>query len=283
MKVMDKMNSIYENGLEEFVINVDRISVNNSDIIKSSFEYLDPDYREYFSDVFCPQELLECLSAARNGTACSIKGQSAGILDITTRDLSFNTSDRGMGGTMPIESTFDHFFLDAFTVIENGEKKRFTRDVSIGEVERYILDILKKDPSMVKNFDPRVFEVAVSALLKDIGFDKVSLSRFSKDGGIDILAFYAEGLTSKTVVVEVKRHADNVGLEIADRLFGVQHRDKHDKSLLITSSGIARGVKERYSAHTETMSFLDFDTLSELLQRDSNWSQTPSGLWAREV
>lgn len=61
----------------------------------------------------------------------------------------------------------------------------------------------------------------------------------------------------------------------------MKHRDRRDKSLLVTSSSIARGVRESYSTHTDTMSFMDFDKLSELLQRDSSWSQTPSGLWTK--
>jgi hypothetical protein len=278
---LSKLENIYKNGLDEFVIKVDRVTTQRVDTIEASFEYLDPDYQDYFSDVFEIEQLLNGLAKARNGEMASIKGAKSGVLDITSANLAFNKSDRSLGGQMPIDTTFDHFFLDAFTVIENGERKRHKRDISIGEAENCILGVLKKDPALIRQLDARVFEVSVSAVLRDIGFDRVELSRFSKDGGTDILAFYVEGGVNKTVVVEVKRHKDNVGIGVADRLFGVQHRDKRDKSLLVTSSAIAKGVVESYSAHTETMSFMDFAKLSELLQRDSSWSQSPSGLWTQ--
>ncbi len=278
---MSKIENIYRHGLEEFVINVDRVTDQHVDTVKASFEYLEPEYPKYFSDIFEVEELFNGLTKARTGELASIKGVKSGVLDISSANLAFNTRDGSLGGQMPIKSTFDHFFLDAFTVIENGERKRHARDIVIGETEKCILDVLKKDTSLIKRLDARVFEVAVSALLKDIGFDRVELSRFSKDGGTDILAIYVEGAVRKTVVVEVKRHQDNVGLAIADRLFGVKHRKKADKSLLVTSSSIARGVAELYSADTDTMSFMDFDLLSDLLKRDSNWSQSVSGLWAQ--
>lgn len=277
---MSKTENIYKSGLDEFVINVDRVTDQGVDTVKASFEYLEPEYRSYFSDVFEIDQLLKGLTTARGGEVASIKGGKSGVLEVSVSSLAFNTHNRSLGGQMPIQ-TFDHFFLDAFTVIENGEKKRYARDISIGETERCILNILNENKSLISRLDARVFEVAVSALLKDIGFEKVELSRFSKDGGTDILAIYLEGGVRKTVVVEVKRHEDNVGLAIADRLFGVQHRTKADKSLLVTSSHIARGVRELYSADTDTMSFMDFDFLVDLLARDSTWSQTVSGLWTQ--
>lgn len=278
---LNRVENIYKNGLDEFVINVDRVTAQGVDTVKASFEYLEPDYQDYFSDVFETEQLLNGLAKARTGELARIEGTKSGILDISTVNLALNKGDRTLGGQMPITTTFDHFFLDALTVIENGERKRHKRDVLIGAAENFILDVLKKDPALMKQLDARVFEVAVSAVLKDTGFDRVELSRFSKDGGTDILAFYVEGGIKKTVVVEVKRHKDNIGIGVADRLFGVQHRDKRDKSLLVTSSAIAKGVVESYIAHTETMSFMDFEKLSDLLQRDSSWSQSPSGLWTQ--
>lgn len=86
--------------------------------------------------------------------------------------------------------------------------------MTIGNAERCVLDVLRNDPDLIKQLDPRVFEVAVSAVLKDIGFKDVKLSRFSKDGGTDILAIYLEGEVERTVVVEVKRHEDNIGISL---------------------------------------------------------------------
>lgn len=278
---LKSVENIYVNGLPECSITVDRITVQSVDAVEATFRYLEPEFQDSFTDVFETQQLLECLAAARKGEEAPIVGKYFGVLDVSSKSLSFNTKGNSMGGMMPIETTFDHFLLDAFTVIENGERKRQARDVTIGNAERCVLDVLRNDPDLIKQLDPRVFEVAVSAVLKDIGFKDVKLSRFSKDGGTDILAIYLEGEFERTVVVEVKRHEDNIGISVADRLFGVKHRDRRDKSLLVTSSSIARGVRESYSTHTDSMSFMDFDKLSELLQRDSSWSQTPSGLWTK--
>ncbi len=111
---MSKLENIYKNGLDEFVIKVDRVTTQRVDTIEASFEYLDPDYQDYFSDVFEIEQLLNGLAKARNGEMASIKGTKSGVLDITSANLAFNKSDRSLGGQMPIDTTFDHFFSRRF-------------------------------------------------------------------------------------------------------------------------------------------------------------------------
>jgi len=274
------MNNIYRDKSDEFVLDVSMAQLQGQERVISTFDFFAPGYEENLSDYFKPQELLECMSLARAGKEMSIRGAQNSILKINRSRLSFDSHDRRIGGVAPIEREFDHFLLDTFTVIENGERKRIDREIFIGDVERCILDIISKNPKLLSHFDPRLFEVAVSYLLKEMGFIRVELKRFSQDNGIDIYAVYAEGDTVKTVIVEVKRQDKNVGIAIVDRLYGVRSREVADKALLVTSSGITKFVKKGYSAKTDTMAFLTYEHICDLVQRDEDhWMKTPSDLW----
>jgi hypothetical protein len=274
------MNNIYFNAHEEFFIDVSTVKAVDTEVVRARFSYTAPDSRAEHMDDFEPEALLECLTTARGGTETGFSGRAGSVLAVSPTSLAFDSADRGIGGRMPIETDFDHFLLDAFTVIENGERKRKDRKIHLGSAERCILSIFKNRPDLLRNFTPRGFEVAVAFALKEMAFSEVTLTRFSKDRGVDVYAVYAEGDISRTVVVEVKHHDDKVGLEIVDRLYGVRSRDNFHKALLVTSSGVTGGAKQLYRAKMNTMAFVDYEELKALLERDTgHWLRTPSDLW----
>ncbi|EJG2229771.1 TPA: restriction endonuclease [Vibrio parahaemolyticus] len=263
------------------VVNVDAQSYNKVEKIHADFRYVDPEFPSQYGDTFEPDELMESLVKSKSGIIAPVIGKHGGILQVKDSVIEFNNKDNGIGGVHPLGRKFDHFFLDTFSVIENGEKKkREIADFELGLVERTVLDILKTEPTLVNNFSPRGFEVAIAIILKELGFDTVTLKRFSKDDGIDIFAVYVEGNTRNTVVVEVKKYKSNVGIEVVDRIFGVKAREDAKKALVVTSSTVTRDVKRLYKAKTDQIACLDLDRLTGFLgDKSSNWIKTPSDLW----
>ncbi|MFM5658005.1 restriction endonuclease [Aeromonas veronii] len=249
--------------------------------VKADFRFVAEDYPAELSDEFDEQEFLEALASARNSKNTRIYGKNKHLLDISNSALDFKSSDNRIGGMHLINKDFDHFFLDSLSVIENGErKKRECRDINIGAVEMGLLSVLRKDPYLLNTVDPRSYEYAIAVLLIDLGFSKVNLTRFSKDNGIDIYASYSDSNKDFLVVVEVKKHGDNVGIEIVDRIYGAMHRNNADKALIVTSSSITSTVKKLYNAHSHHMSCLDYDLITEFLgNAPGSWVQSPSGLW----
>jgi hypothetical protein len=249
--------------------------------VTADFRFVAEDYPAELSDEFDEQEFLEALAFARNSKSKRIYGRNKHHLDISNSALDFKSSDNSIGGMHLINKDFDRFFLDSLSVIENGErKKREYRDINLGEVEMGLLSALRKDPCILNTVDPRGYEYAVAVLLIDLGFSKVNLTRFTKDNGVDIYASYSESNKDYSVVVEVKKHGDNVGIEIVDRIYGAMHRNNADKALIVTSSSITSTVKKLYNAHSQYMSCLDYDLITDLLSNaPGSWVQSPSGLW----
>lgn len=249
--------------------------------VTADFRFVAEDYPAELSDEFDEQEFLEALAFARNNKSKRIYGKNKHHLDISNSALDFSSSDNSIGGMHLINEDFDRFFLDSLSVIENGErKKREYRDISLGEVEMGLLSALRKDPHLLNTVDPRSYEYAIAVFLKELGFSKVNLTRFTKDNGVDIYASYSESNKDFSVVVEVKKHRDNVGIEIVDRICGAMRRSNADKALIVTSSSITNTVKKLYNVHSHYMSCLDYDLITDFLSSaPSSWVKSPSGLW----
>lgn len=126
------------------------VGVEFDNSIKASFEFHDKEFPAYNSDVFDEQDFLEALAFARNKNTKRIYGKNNNYLDVSDTNLSFQSADRSIGGNHPIKQDFDHFFLDSLSVIENGERKsRSKREISLGNVESGLLEILQNSPELV--------------------------------------------------------------------------------------------------------------------------------------
>lgn len=232
--------------------------------------------------VYVPaQQFLMAIAKARQGDSIRIEGNKSGhFLAVSPREIM--VSHTGVSNSWPREYNYDALLLDSFSVLENSEhRKRDPRHIEVTVAEQAIIDIVATNPSLIYSFSPREFEVLVGMVLTDIGFSKVRLTPFSRDGGFDLSAVYFEGDKEHTVLVEVKRYSKKkVGLAIVDRLNGVLDREQADKAMIVTSSSFSADAQRYYSFHCSKMALIDYRTLEELLDRSSGqWHVTPFGLW----
>ncbi len=266
---------LIEPGIE-FILNIlwDRYTLETDDI----------------SIVCLPADVLCGIAEARLGKTVKIEGVSMGAYNDGYVKLSPSILEvgryRGMSETVantwPYQFNFGALFLDTFSVIENSEpRKRTARDIELGIAEKTIIDMVSKNPSLLLNFTPRVFEVFVGSLLANLGFSKIKLSRFSKDCGIDVYAICFEGDIENLVVIEVKHYLKNkVGLAIVDRLNEVRDAVGASKGIVFTTSSFSLDARHRYNAHSSKISLIDHEKLLDLLETASgHWHVTPSGLW----
>src|ERR1017187_3752271 len=181
------------------------------------------------------------------------------------------------------EPDLSHLFLDSFSVIENGElSKRRDREIARSPATTALLSISSSDSFGLSNrLSPRQFEYLVASVLSEAGFRKVSLRRYVKDGGADIVAVLACGSHDETIIVEVKHGKSPVGLAVLDRLDGVRQRMGADRSLLVTSSHVTRDAVLAYSAHSAWMASKTFSELVAILKDSPDWKGSPGGLWSK--
>lgn len=173
-----------------------------------------------------------------------------------------------------------HCFLDSFSIIENGEcAKRYERMIEPSATTKVLIG-LAHDAS-IASLSPRAFETLVASALAEVGFSNVTLRRYTKDSGVDIIAMLLQGERDETVVVEVKYSKRPTGLRVLDRLNGVRDRLDADRALLVTSSYITRDARTAYTARSSYVAAYTLSELLTVLGDSPDWESTPSGLWLK--
>jgi restriction system protein len=103
----------------------------------------------------------------------------------------------------------------------------------IGETD--VLAQLDARPNLM-DLTPSEFEALVSNLFTQMGLD-TKLTRSSRDGGVDAVAFDTRPILGGKVVIQAKRYRHTVGVSAVRDLFGTMLNEGATKGILVTTSG----------------------------------------------
>jgi restriction system protein len=114
---------------------------------------------------------------------------------------------------------------------------------------------------------PSAFERLVRDLLEEMGYDDVQVTRQSGDKGVDVVGTVRFGITSVREVVQVKRHAGNIGRPILDQLRGALPYHDAIQGTIITLGSFSKGCKEAALFRgAAPITLIDGDRLLELME-----------------
>ena len=83
---------------------------------------------------------------------------------------------------------------------------------------------------------PHAFEGLVSNLFAKMGLE-TKLTRSTRDGGVDVVAFDRRPVLGGRVVIQAKRYSHTVGVAAVRDLFGTMINEGANKGILVTTSG----------------------------------------------
>ena len=93
---------------------------------------------------------------------------------------------------------------------------------------------LESRPNLM-DLTPTEFEILVSNLFTRMGLD-TKLTRSSRDGGVDAVAFDARPVLGGKVVIQAKRYRDTVGVSAVRDLYGTMMNQGANKGILVCTS-----------------------------------------------
>ncbi|MGO3569406.1 MAG: restriction endonuclease [Serratia grimesii] len=93
---------------------------------------------------------------------------------------------------------------------------------------------LETRPNLME-LSPSEFEVLVSNLFTQMGLD-TKLTRGTKDGGVDAVAFDTRPILGGKVVIQAKRYKDTVGVSAVRDLYGTMMNEGANKGILVCTS-----------------------------------------------
>ena len=120
---------------------------------------------------------------------------------------------------------------------------------------------------ILRDIDPKAFERLCQRVLLESGFTKVSVTSYSKDGGIDGYGELRVGLISFRVCFQCKRYIGPVSApEI--QAFKRAMEGQTDKGIVITTGRFTSDARnEARRKGTKTIDLIDGNELCELLRR----------------
>ncbi len=98
-----------------------------------------------------------------------------------------------------------------------------------------VLSSLESRPNLL-DLTPSEFEALVSNLFSQMGLD-TKLTRSSRDGGVDAVAFDNRPVLGGKVVIQAKRYRDTVGVSAVRDLYGTMLNEGASKGILVCTSG----------------------------------------------
>lgn len=110
-------------------------------------------------------------------------------------------------------------------------------------IEQHNKQIRSQLHEQIRQMKPSDFEGLVGRLLTALGFESVSVTKLSGDGGIDVMGVLVVGdVVRIRMAVQAKRWRNNVQAPIVQGLRG--SLGVHDQGLIITTSDFSRGARE---------------------------------------
>ena len=115
--------------------------------------------------------------------------------------------------------------------------------------------------------DPRDFEHLVGRLLGAMGYDNITVTRRSADGGIDVVADIEMGILRLRTAVQVKRMRSNVQRPVVSQLRGdMMTLPDVNQGMIITTSGFSQGAADVARVrNAPVIVLIDGDRLGDLL------------------
>jgi restriction system protein len=94
---------------------------------------------------------------------------------------------------------------------------------------------LSSAPNLM-DLTPGEFEILVANLFGQMGLES-KLTRSSKDGGVDCIAYDKRPILGGKVVIQAKRYRHTVGVSAVRDLYGTMMNEGANKGILVTTSG----------------------------------------------
>jgi restriction system protein len=126
-----------------------------------------------------------------------------------------------------------------------------------------VLTDLESRPNLM-DLNPFEFENLVGNLFKQLGLES-KLTRSSKDGGVDVVAYDIRPVIGGKVVIQAKRYKNTVGVSAVRDLYGTMMNEGANKGILVTTSGYGPDAFE--FAKDKPIELLDGGQLLYLLEQ----------------
>ena len=157
--------------------------------------------------------------------------------------------------------------------------------VEIVDLTPQLMKLLASEPERLRDLNPQMFENLICDRLDRMGYglERVGMSTYQKDGGIDIVAWPRASPLPFLVAVQVKhtrRPERRIGPEPVRELLGAVQLHGFNAGLLVTNTSFTPDAEWVAARRALLMRLRDFDDLARWLRdeypREAEWREIPA-------
>ena len=140
--------------------------------------------------------------------------------------------------------------------------------IAIAKLSDRLAIELQRNPNAVRELSPRQFEEFIAELMEKNGYS-VTLTKESRDDGVDIFAVKTDSFGRFLTVVDCKRYREDrkIGIEIVRGMFGTLKIHDASHAMIATTSSFSSVCKAFESKHEYLLSLKDHSDIV-------NWAKT---------
>lgn len=134
-----------------------------------------------------------------------------------------------------------------------------------------LLTSLKKQPLSIRKLTPREFEELLADLLRDMGWD-VELTKQTRDGGSDILAYLNTEVGRLLCLVEAKHYREDrkIGVDLVRTLYGTLCDAQANSAMLVTTSSFTSDARNFQQKHQYQLTLREYSDVVEWIMKFGN-------------
>ncbi len=129
---------------------------------------------------------------------------------------------------------------------------------NINELTNEIIYHFSKYPELIHQIQPRLFEELINKIFKKFKL-KPEITKHTRDGGMDIIAFEDRVFTKHKYIIECKKYKpeNKIGVDIVRSLYGVKNDFDATKAFLVTTSSFTKPAKQFANRHPWELELID--------------------------
>lgn len=222
-----------------------------------------------------PAEMVEqLLDRVRNGEYAQYV-DTLHVVRYNGTDIEFEFSAAGFPGAY-VHRFQIRGFAGAYECIPAHRETILLVDT----IDRQLLEGLRQHPEGLHQLTPRRFEEVVAHLIENMGYE-VTLTRYSKDDGVDIFALRRDGISPVLTVVDCKKYseANPIGIGMIRTLAGLRQQHKANVGMIATTTRFTTEARDLQAKEWRfELALADFELLRVWLE-GFGWSRDDGGLW----
>jgi HJR/Mrr/RecB family endonuclease len=140
--------------------------------------------------------------------------------------------------------------------------------VDFDVISQQLTEHLISNPDAIHQLSPRKFEELVAYLMEKQGYE-VTLTKQSRDGGIDIFALKRDGFGNFLTIVDCKRYSEKnlVGIDLVRTMYGTLNIAKASHGIIATTSRFTKDAKVLAEDYKYQISLKDHADITQWIQK----------------